>query len=174
MTASNWTRLYLGIVALLEGTAVAGPRPAVEWPLPSFALGIAAWHAAVVARTGDVRSAGDELDELDLDVVATCDRNAYWLPTLALLADAAHLAHRPAVADVVATLVDPLVDLTIVDAGLLYRGSVAHVAGLAAATCGRTVVAAALLADGRDTHARHGSPWMVACSDAVIGGASRG
>jgi hypothetical protein len=162
-----------GIVALHEGTGIAGPRPVMEWPLPSFGWAMDAWHADQLARSGDLDEARRELDELDLDGMRELERNGYWLATLAMLADAAHLAGCPRVAEVVGAFLDPLVGLTIFDPGMLYRGSVAHAAGLAAATCGRLERAEELLAEGLATHERHGSGWMVARSNEALAAARR-
>jgi hypothetical protein len=129
---------------------------------------VGAWHADVLARNGDIDTAGAELGELDLDELVALERTSYWLPTLAMLADAAHLARRPAVGDLIGTLVESLVGLTIVDLAPLYRGTVSHVAGLADATCGRVERARDLLADALASHERHGSAWMAVRSQTAL------
>lgn len=154
----------LGILALHEGTAVAGPRPRIEWPLPSLAWATASWHADALARSGKEGAARAELEEVDLDALGESEHDGYWLPTMAMFADAAYVARCPRVADAIAGFVEPHVGLTIFDPGLLYRGTVSHAAGLAAATCGRTSQAEDLLGDALATHERQGSPWMAARS----------
>ncbi len=101
-------------------------------------------------------------------VVVDGDRDTYWLATLSMLADAAHLAGHAATAAAVWECLRPLAELTVLDGALIYRGAAAHFAGLAAAACGHEREASELLAEGLERHAAHQSPWMVAQSQAAI------
>jgi DNA-binding SARP family transcriptional activator len=149
-----------GIIGLLAGPTAAPPLAPLDWPVPAMELSVRAWHADLQARAGRPDDAAAALAAIGPERVFGVERDGYWLATLSMLADAAHLAgHRP-VADAVHECLRPVSRLTILDPGLCYRGAAAHAAGLAAATCGRRNEAAALLADGLATHRRHGSPWM--------------
>jgi hypothetical protein len=106
--------------------------------------------------------------------VAGVECDGYWLPTLSMLADAAYLAGSRAVADVVHECLRPVTDMTIVDPGLCYRGTAAHAAGLAAATCGRRDAAHDLLSAGLARHREHGSPWMTRRSEDALARLSSG
>jgi hypothetical protein len=85
-----------------------------------------------------------------------------------MLADAAYLTVCRPISDVVAECLEPVLALTIADPGLCYRGSAAHAAGLAAATCGRRTQAIDLLAAGLAVHLAHGSIWMARRSQHAI------
>jgi hypothetical protein len=150
-----------GIIDLLVGPAKVVPVPLIEWPMPSMELSVKAWHADCLARSGQGDAAATALSEIAPSLIEDVDHDAYWLPTLAMLADAAHLVRHAPTAATVWEYLHSLVDLTIVDPGLIYRGSAAHAAGLAAAACGRTRDARELLMIGLARHEVHGSPWMV-------------
>jgi DNA-binding SARP family transcriptional activator len=149
-----------GIIDLFDGTPFAPAPPVIEWPRPSMAFAIRAWHADGLARNGDVEAAAKALTDIVPADLFDLERDSYWLPTLGLLADAAHRADNTTISEALTELLEPVLPLTIVDAGCLYRGSVAHAAGLAAATCGRHVLATELLSDAAAVHDRQGSPWM--------------
>jgi hypothetical protein len=135
-------------------------------------LSVRAWHADSQARAGRLDQAAAALAAIGPKRVLGVERDSYWLATLSMLADAAHLAgHRP-IADAVAECLQAVVHLTIADPGLCYRGTAAHAAGLAAATCGRRREAVALLSDGLAAHRRHGSPWMARRSQVALAGLS--
>ncbi len=150
------------IIALHEGTATpVGVEQHMEWPLPSMGFSAFAWAAAAYARAGEGWAAIDLLDRPDWTVFADLERDGYFLPTLAMLADAAHrLGHR-GIARLVAERIEPFVACTILDPGLLYRGAASHAAGLAAATLGDCTAATELLRDAVDRHRAHGSTWML-------------
>jgi DNA-binding SARP family transcriptional activator len=150
----------LAIIDLLGGPSAVPTMAPLEWPVPSLALSAKAWHADCLARVGRPGEAAVELAAIGPDAVAGVERDGYWLPTLSMLADAAHLAGSRAVADAVDGCLRPVAEVTIVDPGLCYRGAAAHAAGLAAATCGRRRDAFELLSDGLARHREQGSPWM--------------
>jgi DNA-binding SARP family transcriptional activator len=154
----------LGIIRLLAGPTDVAPLAPIEWPLPGMELSVRAWHANCLARAGRIDRAADALSCIDPGTVSLVERDGYWLPTLSMLADAAHLADVAPIAEAVIECLRPVTDLTIVDPGLIYRGAAAHSAGLAAATCGHHHEAIELLSLGLATHQKHGSPWMTARS----------
>jgi DNA-binding SARP family transcriptional activator len=154
----------LGIIGLLAGPTDVAPLPPIEWPLPGMELSVRAWHANCLARAGRIDRAADALSRIDPAAISLVERDGYWLATLSMLADAAHRSGAAPIAEAVIELLRPLTDLTIVDPGLIYRGAVAHSAGLAAATCGRHDEANELLSLGLAAHQRHRSPWMTARS----------
>jgi DNA-binding SARP family transcriptional activator len=158
----------LAIIDLYEGRPLPAVPDALEWPRPSMAWSVLAGRADGLARAGDVATARIVLADRDPDELGVLERDGYWLPTLAMLADAAHLSDCPSVADTVGALLAPLITSTIVDPGLIYRGSAAHAAGLAAATCQRHAVATELLSEAVQVHDAHGSPWMSARSSQVL------
>src|SRR5262245_9477546 len=131
-------------------------------------LAARAWHADSLARSGRPEDAAAALGAIEPGSLAEVDRDSYWLATLSMLADAAHLAGSRAVAEAVAECLRPVQQLTILDPGLCYRGAAAHAAGLAAATCGRRRQAADLLSEGLATHSRHDSAWMVGRSQDAL------
>jgi DNA-binding SARP family transcriptional activator len=150
----------LGIIELLSGPTVVPNLPATEWPVPSMELSVRAWHADMLATAGR-EHARDALDAIDPAGVADLDRDGYWLPTLSMLADAAYRVRCPTISAVVLERLEPVLDLTVFDPGMIYRGAVAHSAGLAAATLGRRDRAVELLREARGRHEQHGSTWMV-------------
>jgi hypothetical protein len=149
----------LRIFDLLGGRAEVGPLAPLEWPTPSMELSVRAWYANCLARLGRTDSAADALRAIDpaLDV----DHDGYWLATLSMLADAAQLVGMVPIAEVVEHRLRSVTQLTILDPGLIYRGTAAHAAGLAAATCGHRDDAHELLSIGLATHRSHRSPWMI-------------
>ena len=158
----------LGVIRLLSGPDDVGPLTPIEWPLSSMALSAAGWHADCQARAGMLEAATASLARIDPAMISEVDRDGYWLPTLSTLADAAHLTGFVPIAEAVAECLDGLTDLAVADPGLLYRGAVAHFAGLAAATRGRRDEALDLLTQGFEMHERHGSPWMAMRSSEAI------
>jgi DNA-binding SARP family transcriptional activator len=150
----------LGVIALLAGPTDVAPLPAIEWPQPALALAALAWHADCLARAGRIEDAAKSLAAIEPATISDVERDAYWLPTLSMLADAAYVAGSVAIAEAVGDCLESLTDLTIVDPGLIYRGSAAHAAGLAAATCGQRDAAVDLLTRGQRIHDEHRSPWM--------------
>jgi hypothetical protein len=128
---------------------------------------VRAWHADSLARSGDVEAAAKALTDIVPADLFDLDRDSYWLPTMGLLADATYRADAGGIAEAIVELVQGVLSLTILDAACLYRGSVAHAAGLASATCGRRSEAASLLAEAAAIHDRQGSPWMAAESRAA-------
>ena len=150
----------LGVVELLSGPADVAPLAPIEWPLPSMELAVRAWHTNCVARAGQMDRALDALQHMDATGIADVERDGYWLPTLSMLADAAHLTGCRPIAEAVASCLRAHVELTIVDPGLIYRGTAAHAAGLVAATCDHHDDAVDLLSIALSTHETHGSPWM--------------
>jgi len=168
----------LGIIDLLAGrTEVAPLLPAeIEWPMPSMELSVKAWQADCLARSGATESARAALAAIDPAFADDVDHDGYWLATLSMLADAAHLTSEAATGAAAWECLRPVTDLTVVDPGLIYRGSAAHAAGLAAAACGHQRDAVDLLEIGLARHEAHGSPWMVERSRRALAGvrASRG
>jgi DNA-binding SARP family transcriptional activator len=158
----------LGIIDLLAGPAEVPVLPLIEWPLPTMELAVAAWHADGLARFGRTDEANAALSAIDPSAVLAVERDSYWLATLSMLADAAHISGCRPIADVVAECLEPVVSMTIADPGLCYRGSAAHAAGLVAATCGRHSKALDLLTAGLVTHSAQGSPWMCERSRGAI------
>ncbi len=158
----------LGIIDLYEGRPVGNVPMAMEWPRPSMEFAVRVWYADGLARNGDVEAAAKALTDIVPADLFDLERDCYWLPTLGLLADAAHRSDNAAIAEALGELVEPVLPLTIVDPGCLYRGSVAHAAGLAAATCGRRALAIDLLSEAAAIHDRQGSPWMVRESRAAL------
>lgn len=154
----------LGIIDLCEGTAAQVPSHDVEWPRPSMAWSALAWSAVVHAAQGDVATARRTLLGRDLPELATIERDGYWLPTLAMLAEAAHLVAARQTAELVASLLEPHLGSTIADPGLIYRGCAVHFAGLSAATCGRKSEAKTLLVEAARVHESHASGWMTSRS----------
>ncbi len=157
-----------GVIDLLAGPTEVPTLPPLDWPVPSMELNVRAWHADSLARSGRADDAATALGAIDPVSVAQVDRDSYWLATLSMLADAAHLAACPAVADAAGEVLGPVSHLTILDPGLNYRGAAAHAAGLADATCGRRSRAAAMLSEGLAAHRRHGSPWMARRSQETL------
>ena len=158
----------LGIISLLSGPTDVAPLPPIEWPMPSMEVSAKSWHANCLARAGQTAQAVAVLNEIDSSVVVDGDRDTYWLSTLSMLADAAHLAGHAATAEAVWECLRPVAEMTILDGALIYRGAAAHFAGLAAAACGHERQARELLAEGLERHAAHQSPWMLAQSQAAI------
>ncbi len=156
------------LIDLFEGMSPGFTPPAIEWPQPSMEFAVRAWHADGLARSGHVEAAAKALTEIVPADLFDLDRDSYWLPTMGLLADAAYRADNPGIAEAVVELVGGVLSLTIVDSACLYRGSVAHAAGLASATCGRRSEAAGLLAEAAATHDRQGSRWMADESKAAL------
>ena len=81
----------LGIISLLSGPTDVPPLPPIEWPMPSMEVSAKSWHANCLARDGQIANAAGVLDDIDLAFVTDGDRDGYWLATLSMLADAAHL-----------------------------------------------------------------------------------
>jgi hypothetical protein len=129
---------------------------------------VRAWHADGLARSGDVEAAAKALTDIVPGDLFDLDRDAYWLPTMGLLADATYRADNAGIAEAVVELVQGVLSLTIIDSASFYRGSVAHAAGLASATCGRRTEATALLAEAAAIHDRQGSLWMAEESRAAL------
>ena len=165
---------YLGVIDLLAGPSHVRALAPLDWPVPSMELSVKAGHADALARVGRLDEAAAELAAIRPDTVAGVERDGYWLPTLSMLADAAYLAGSRAVADVVHECLRPVAHMTIVDPGLCYRGTAAHAAGLAAATCGRRDAARDLLSAGVARHREHGSPWMTRRSEDALARLSSG
>ncbi len=164
----------LGIISLLSGPTDVAPLPPIEWPMPSMELSAKSWHVNCLARAGQTAQAIDVLSDIDLAFVVDGDRDGYWLATLSMLADAAHLTGHAPTGAAVWECLRPHADLTIVDPAIIYRGAAAHFAGLAAAVCGHEREARELLAEGLERHAAHQSPWMVERSNAAIAGVDAG
>jgi hypothetical protein len=156
------------IIDLFEGVRPAFAPAAIEWPQPSMEFAVRAWHADGLARSGDVEAAAKALTEIVPADLLDLDRDVYWLPTMGLLADVSYRADNAEIAEAILEVIEDVLDLTIVDGGSLYRGSVAHAGGLASATCGRQRQAAALLTEAASTHDRQGSRWMVAESKMAL------
>jgi hypothetical protein len=152
---------------MLEGSAPPPPRMAMEWPTPEMNATASAFAAVSLAHGGQLDEANAALDRLST-LLPTITRDAYWLATLSMVAEASHRCTHGLSAEVAYTLLEPAVRLTITDPGLIYRGAAAHFAGLAAATIGRNRNATELLLEGLTTHERHRSPWMAARSRAAI------
>ena len=146
----------LGIIDLLAGPTHVGKLPPVEWPMPSMELSVQAWYADCLARSGATEKACEALAAIDQSFVVDVDHDAYWLATLSMLADAVHLTSDAHIGAAVWECLQPVADLTIFDPGLMYRGSAADAAGLAAATCGRHRDAVELLTVGLAQHEHHG------------------
>jgi DNA-binding SARP family transcriptional activator len=157
-----------GVIDLLAASTTAPAAAPLDWPVPSMALSVAAWHADRLARAGRIAEAAVALAAISPETVLDVERDGYWLPTLSMLADAAHLAGCPPMADAVGECLRPATRLTIVDPGLCYRGTAAHAAGLAAATCERHGEAGDLLRAGLVSHREHRSSWMVARSEDAL------
>jgi hypothetical protein len=157
------------VVGMLEGSAPPPPPPrmAMEWPTPEMDATARAFSAVSMAHGGQLDEANAALDRL-ATLLPTITRDAYWLATLSMVAEASHRCTHCSSADVVYTLLEPAAALTITCPGLIYRGAAAHFAGLAAATIGRQPAARQLLRDGLTTHERHASPWMAARSRVAI------
>jgi hypothetical protein len=158
----------LRVFGMLERSAPPLPRMAMEWPTPEMDATASAFDAVSSAHGGQLDDANAALDRL-ATLLPTITRDAYWLATLSMVAEASHRCTHGSSAEVAYTLLEPAVELTITDPGLIYRGSAAHFAGLAAAAIGRDPTARQLLLEGLTTHERHGSPWMAARSRAAIG-----
>ncbi|HLM19566.1 MAG TPA: BTAD domain-containing putative transcriptional regulator [Acidimicrobiia bacterium] len=158
----------LRVFGMLERSAPPPPRMAMEWPTPEMDATASAFAAVSSAHGGQLDDANAALDRL-ATLLPTITRDAYWLATLSMVAEASHRCTHGLSAEVAYTLLEPAVELTITDPGLIYRGSAAHFAGLAAAAIGRDPTARQLLLEGLRTHERHGSPWMAARSRAAIG-----
>ncbi len=163
----------LGVLELLEGPVSVPRLPPIEWPLPSLELTAKAWHADMLATAGRPEAA-EELEAIAPAAVADVDRDGYWLPTMMMLADAAFRAESPAIAEAVGVALGPVVHLTVVDPGLIYRGAAAHGAGLAAAALGNRSDAIELLRNAREQHLRHGSAWMATRSNCALAALSHG
>jgi DNA-binding SARP family transcriptional activator len=159
---------YLGIIDLLAGPSHVRALAPLDWPVPSMALAVKAGHADALARVGRLGEAAAELTAIGPDAVAGVERDGYWLATLSMLADAVYLAGSRPVADAVHECLRPVAHMTITDPGLCYRGTAAHAAGLAAATCGRHDEARDLLSAGLARHREHGSPWMTQRSQEAL------
>jgi DNA-binding SARP family transcriptional activator len=157
-----------GMIDLFEGMPPGFTPPAIEWPQPSMGFAVRAWHADGLARSGASEAAAKALTEIAPADLFDLERDAYWLPTMGLLADATYRADNAAIGEALVEVVQGVLSLTIVDAGGLYRGSVAHAAGLASAACGRRSHAASLLAEAAALHDRQGSRWMAAESRAAL------
>jgi DNA-binding SARP family transcriptional activator len=158
----------LGIIDLLAGPSWVPALAPLDWPVPSMALAVKAAHADALARVGRREEAAAELAAIGPDAVAGVPRDSYWLATQSMLADAAYLAGSRPVADAVHDCLRPVTHLTMVHPGLCYRGTAAHAAGLAAATCDRRGAARDLLSEGLARHREHGSPWMVQRSEDAL------
>ena len=158
----------LGVLDLLSGPANVAPLAPVEWPMPSRDLAVRAWHADCLARADQYDGAIETLARIDATGIVDVERDGYWLSTLSMLADAAYLTGCRPIADAVASCLQPCIELTIVDPGLIYRGTAAHAAGLAVATSGRRNDAVDLLSIGRSRHEAHNSPWMAERSRGAI------
>jgi len=152
---------------MLERTAPPPPRTAMEWPTPEMDATASAFAAVSWAHGGQLDEANAALDRLAM-LLPTITRDAYWLATLSMVAEASHRCTHCSSAEVAYTLLEPAVELTITDPGLIYRGAAAHFAGLTAATIGRKRNATQLVLEGLRTHERHRSPWMAARSRAAI------
>ena len=134
-----------------------------------MALSVAAWHADCLARSGATLAASEALTAMEPSSFGDVDHDAYWLATLSMLADAAHLTSDARIGTAVWECLRQVIDLTVFDPGLIYRGSAAHSAGLAAAACGRHRDAIELLEIGLAQHEQHGSPWMIERSRHALG-----
>lgn len=160
----------LAVVSLHEGTAKPVDVGYMEWPLASMSLSVAAWSAAVLARSGDQSGAVRVLDALDTDDVGSLARDGYFLSLHAMLADAAHLSCHQGIAALVVERLEPFIGSTTFDPGMVYRGATSHAAGVAHAALGHRDVAVDLLRDAVGIHRGHGSPWMLQRSADALSG----
>jgi hypothetical protein len=152
----------LGVIRLLGGPVMeVRPLAPIEWPMPSMELSVKAWYADLLARSGQIAEAADALTAIDPTFVTDIDHDGYWLATLSMLADAAHLTGDESIGAAVWGSLRSVTDLTVLDPGLIYRGAAAHAAGLAAAACGYRQDATQLLSIGLAQHEAHRSPWMI-------------
>ncbi len=151
----------LGILAMHEGTAFTDGATYLEWPTDPLTWSMWAWDAASSAQSGNLDRATVLLDGVASAELSALERDGYFLPLLAMLADAAHRCGHQAVAESVAQHVEPFIGMTIVDPGLLYRGAASHAAGLVASTRGHRDAARALLNDAVELHRAHRSRWML-------------
>jgi hypothetical protein len=120
-----YLRVQQGRAAEIEPAARAQVQRFPEAP---------AWRAAF-ARTlvaaGRITEAGLELARLARRRFADVPRDRGWLPALALAAEVAFATSDPQAADLLAELLAPFVQLSVVAGrGLLYYGSVAYHLGL--------------------------------------------
>jgi hypothetical protein len=128
--------------------------------MPSMQLSVQAWHADCLARAERVEHAAEALGTIDPALVGDVDQDAYWLATLSMLADAAHLTGEAPTAEAVWECLRPVTDVPILDPGLIHRGSAPHAAGAARATCGHNADARELREIGLTRRRAHSSPWM--------------
>jgi hypothetical protein len=117
------------------------------------------WYADCLARAGQIEHATEVLTAIDPNFVTDVDHDGYWLATLSMLADAAHLTNDASMGAAMWQSLRPVTHLTIVDPGLIYRGAAAHAAGLAATVCGRRRDATELLSIGLSQHEMHLRGW---------------
>lgn len=157
-TATIGERGMLAVIELLEGRASPTSSVGLEWPTPEMTAAAEAHTADGLARAGLLADAEGVLSRL-CRLVPELARDGYWLATLSMVASAVSMTGHTAAAGLVADLLEPCIDLTVADPGLIYRGSAAHFAGLAASVLGRPG-AADLLRHGWQVHQRHGAQWM--------------
>ena len=105
----------LGIIGLLEGPTDVVPLPPIEWPMPSMELSFRAWHADCLARAGRIEHAAEALTLIAPSFVTDVDHDGYWLATLSMLADAAHLTGDASTGAAVWQALRSVTHLTIVD-----------------------------------------------------------
>jgi DNA-binding SARP family transcriptional activator len=155
----------VGITRLLSTRDAPAPI-AMEWPTPEMTCTAESALAAAHARAGQLEEANAKLDRI-VTILPSIEHDGYWLATLSMVAEASHICAHRASASVVADLLDPCLDLTVTDPGLIYRGAAAHFAGLAAQALGRRD-AFDLLRAGLAVHDRHGAAWMTERSRAGL------
>jgi hypothetical protein len=165
-TAILGERGMVAIIELLEGVARPVAWSEIEWPTPEMTAAVAAYGAVTAAQRGAFDDADAALGRLG-ELMPGVARDGYWLSTVSLIASAASLTENRAGAALAADLLAPVVAFTVTDPGLVYRGSAAHFAGLAAGVVGRPE-AVELLREGLDVHQRHGATWMAERSRAAI------
>ncbi len=158
-----------GMLRAIDMLTSCEPLPAmphIEWPTIELNAFSEADRSLAHARSGQSEHAAATLDRL-VTTLPHVERDAYWLATLSMAAEAAHRCKHRAAADLVSELLTPCDGWTITDPGLIYRGAAAHFAGLAAAVLQRPE-ATDLLHTGLQIHQRHGARWMAERSRAAL------
>ena len=125
----------LRIISLLSGPTDVAPTASDRVADAVDGGQLQSWHANRLARAGPDRAGGRRAQR---DRREGCGRrrgprDTYWLATLSMLADAAHLAGHAATGVALWECLRPLAELTVLYGALIYRGAAAHFAGLAAA-----------------------------------------
>ena len=94
-------------------------------------------------------------------VLRALPRDAYWLSMVWMLADAALGVRDPEIASVLYELAVPFEDITIIDPGCIYLGSMHHHLGVMARTFGNRKLAVGHLRAGLADHQRaNAQTWM--------------